>query len=411
MIVEVIAVGTELLLGQIINSNTSIMGAALAEQGIDAHYQQTVGDNLSRIATAIRVALDRSDAVVMTGGIGPTQDDITREAVCEVTGRELIFSEDYADQLKEWWSRRGREMPQSNLRQAYHPDGAEMIPNPRGTAPGLMLEHEGKLIFCVPGVPAEMEHLMLTEVVPRLVKAMGSQQVIASRVIRTWGRPESEVAEILDDLYTSSVNPSLAFLASNSEIKIRVTAKAATAAEARLLIEPMEREVVARLGETVFGSDDETIERVLLRLLSDLGYTIGTAESMTGGMVSARLTELPGSSDVVKGGLVAYASELKQRLLGLADVTEVVTTDAALAMAQGARNLLDVDVAIAVTGSAGPEPLEKPVGTVIVGVATPADARARELRFSGDRERLRTYGTAAALHLARLALIGKWWKE
>ncbi|MGH8948173.1 MAG: competence/damage-inducible protein A [Acidimicrobiia bacterium] len=411
MIVEVIAVGTELLLGQIINSNTSTMGTALAERGIDAHYQQTVGDNLTRIASAIRVALDRSDAVVMTGGIGPTQDDITREAVCEVTGQELVYSEDYADHLREWWSRRGREMPRSNLRQAYYPDGAEMLPNPRGTAPGLVLEHEGKLIFCVPGVPAEMEHLMFAEVLPRLVARSGDQQVIASRLIRTWGRPESEVAEILDDLYTSSVNPSLAFLASNSEIKIRLTAKAETSAAARLLIEPMEMEVRSRLGDTVFGSDDETIERVLLHLLSERGYTIGTAESMTGGMVSARLTELSGSSAVVKGGLVAYDSELKQWLLGLADVTEVVTAGAALAMARGAQDLLDVDVAVSVTGSAGPEPMEKPVGTVIIGVATPDDVRARELRFSGDRERLRTYGTAAALHLTRLALIGRWWKE
>jgi nicotinamide-nucleotide amidase len=411
VIVEVIAVGTELLLGQIVNSNTSTMGAALAERGIDAHYQQTVGDNLTRIADAIRVAIGRSDAVVMTGGIGPTQDDITREAVCEVTGREMVFSEDYADRLQEWWSRRGREMPQSNLRQAYYPEGAEMLPNPRGTAPGLALEHEGKLIFCVPGVPAEMEYLMFAEVLPRLASASGEEQVIASRLIRTWGRPESEVAEILDDLYTSSVNPSLAFLASNSEIKIRVTAKAETAAEARLLIEPMETAVRSRLGDSVFGLDDETIERVLMQLLSERGYTVGTAESMTGGMVSARLTDLPGSSAVVKGGLVAYDSELKHRLLGLTDITEVVTTDAAVAMARGARALLDVDVAIAVTGSAGPEPMEKPVGTVIVGVATPDDVRARELRFSGDRERLRTYGTAAALHLARLALIGRWWKE
>lgn len=411
MIVEVIAVGTELLLGQIVNSNTSTMGAALAERGLDAHYQQTVGDNLGRIASAIKVALGRSDAVVITGGIGPTQDDITREAVSEVTGRELVFNEEYADHLREWWARRGREMPESNLRQAFHPAGAEMLPNPKGTAPGLVVEHEGKLIFCVPGVPAEMEHLMFAEVLPRLAAASGDQQVIASRLIRTWGRPESEVAEILDDLYTGSVNPSLAFLASNSEIKIRITAKTATEAEARRLIEPMELEVRSRLGDSVFGSDDETIERVLLRLLSDLDYTIGTAESMTGGMVTARLTDLPGSSAVVKGGLVAYDSELKQRLLGVADVGEVVTLEAAVAVARGARALLGVDVAISVTGSAGPDPLEKPVGTVIIGVATPDEARARELRFSGDRERVRTYGTAAALQLARLALIGKWWKE
>ena len=409
MIVEVLAVGTELLLGQIVNSNTSTMGAALAERGFDAHYQQTVGDNLERISSAIRTALGRADALIITGGIGPTQDDITREAVCHVTGLEMVFSEEYAEHLREWWARRGREMPESNLRQAQHPKGAELLPNPRGTAPGLALQHEGKWIFCVPGVPAEMENLLFTEVLPRLGAEAGDEQVIASRLIRTWGRPESEVAEILDDLYTGSVNPSLAFLASNSEIKVRITAKAGTAPEARRLIEPMEQEVRSRLGDSVFGSDDETIERVLLRLLSDLEYTIGTAESMTGGMVTARLTDLPGSSAVVKGGLVAYDAELKRKLLGVSDISHVVDEETAMTVARGAQALLGVDVAVSVTGSAGPQALEKPVGTVVIGVATPVEARAREMRFSGDRERIRTYATAAALQLTRLALIGKWW--
>jgi nicotinamide-nucleotide amidase len=369
-----------------------------------------VGDNLGRISGAIRTALDRSDAVVITGGIGPTQDDMTREALADVTGRELIFSEEYADRLREWWARRGRVMPESNMRQAYYPDGAEMLENPRGTAPGLMLDHDGKPIFCVPGVPAEMEYLLATEVIPRLMKAAGPEQVIASVLLRSWGRPESEVAEVLDDLYTGSVNPSLAFLASNSEIKIRITAKAPTTEDAHDLIEPMEAEVRSRLGESIFGTDDETIERVLLRLLADRGQTIGTAESMTGGMVTARLTELPGSSAVVKGGVVAYATELKQKLLDLPDVTGVVTEEAAVALARGAQSLLGVDVAISVTGSAGPEPLEKPVGTVMIGVATPEDARARELRFTGDRDRIRAFGSTAALHLARLGITGRWWK-
>ncbi len=409
MIVEVLAVGTELLLGQIVNSNAAVIGAALAERGFDAHYQQTVGDNLDRIAGAIRVALDRADAVIITGGIGPTQDDITREALCEVTGRKLVFDEAYAGDLREWWSRRGREMPESNLRQASHPDGAVLIPNPRGTAPGLALEFEGKRIFCVPGVPAEMEFLVLNEVLPRLASTL-DDQVIANRLLRTWGRPESEVAELLDDLYTGSINPSLAFLASNAEIKLRITAKASTATEASLLIEPMEREVRARLGDGIFGVDDETIERVLLRLLTNLDYKIGTAESMTGGLVTARLTELPGSSAVVKGGLVAYDPELKQKLLGITDVRQVVTEEAAMGIARGAQSLLAVDVAVSVTGSAGPEPLEKPVGTVYIGVATPDDVRAKELRFTGDRERVRSYSATAALHLTRLALIGKWWK-
>ena len=410
MIVEVIAVGTELLLGQIVNTNAAVIGAAMAERGLDAHFQQVVGDNLSRISTAIKVGLDRSDAVVITGGIGPTQDDMTREALADVTGQALVFSEEYAGQLREWWARRGREMPESNLRQAYRPEGAVMLPNPRGTAPGLMVEHEGKPIFCVPGVPAEMEHLMATEVLPRLATASGSEKVIASVLLRTWGRAESEVAELLDDLYTGSVNPSLAFLASNSEIKIRMTAKAETAVEARSLIEPMEMEVRSRLGESIFGTDEETIERVLLRLLSERGLTIGTAESMTGGLVTARLTDLPGSSAVVKGGVVAYQTELKQRLLGLPDVPGVVTEEAAVALATGARALLDVDVALSVTGSAGPDPLEKPVGTVMIGVATPEGARAREMHFTGDRDRIRAFGATAALHLARLAIVGRWWK-
>ena len=409
MIIEVIAVGTELLLGQIVNSNVATIGVGLTERGFDAHYQQTVGDNVERIATSIKLALDRADAVIITGGIGPTQDDITREAVCEATGSKMVFNEEYADNLRQWWASRGTQMPESNLRQAYHPAAAELLPNPRGTAPGLALEHDGKLIFCVPGVPAEMEHLLSNEVLPRLVEASGEQAVIASRLVRTWGKPESHVAEILDDLYEST-NPSIAFLASAGEIKIRITAKADTNSAAMSLIEPVEAEVTGRLGPIVFGTDDETIERVLLNLLVNLDYTIGTAESMTSGLVSARLTHLPGSSAVVKGGLFAYDSELKQRLLGVSDVSSVVSTETALEMAAGARALLGVDVAVAVTGSAGPAPLEKPVGTVVIAVATPTDAKARELRYSGDRERIRAHATTAALQLTRLGLIGRWWK-
>ncbi|MCH8984600.1 MAG: competence/damage-inducible protein A [Acidobacteria bacterium] len=410
MIVEVIAVGTELLFGQIINTNTATIGAALAERGLDAHFQQTVGDNLERIASSISTALDRADAVILTGGIGPTQDDITREAVCAATGLPMVFNDEYAERLREWWAGRGKTMPKSNLRQAYHPEGAELMMNPRGTAPGLAISHGGKLIFCVPGVPAEMEFLLANDVIPRLVAASGEEKVIVSRLIRTWGRSESDVAETLDDLFEGA-NPSIAFLASASEIKVRITAKADSTVEALTLIEPVETEVRSRLGNTVFGIDDETIERVLLRLLSDLGYTIGTAESMTGGLVAARLTDLPGSSAVVRGGLVAYTNELKQRLLGVEDISSVVDAATAVEMATGAQSLLDVDVAVAVTGSAGPDPLEKPPGTVVIAVATPEDARAKELRYSGDRERIRAYGTTAALQLARLALIGSWWKH
>jgi len=410
VIVEVVAVGTEILLGQIVNTNASYIGAALAERGFDANYQQVVGDNHDRLTQSIELAISRSDAVIITGGIGPTQDDLTREAVAAATGRDLVFSESYADHLREWWESRGRVMPESNLQQAEHPEGAELLMNPKGTAPGLAIDHQDTLMFCVPGVPAEMEYLVEEEVLPRLVVHAGATSVLSSRLLRTWGRSESDVAETLDDIYRSSTNPSLAFLASGGEIKVRITAKADDQRSADALIEPMENEVRALLGESVFGADDETIERVLLDLLDSLGYTIASAESMTGGLVTAALTSLPGSSAVVKGGLVAYDSDLKKTLLGIEDVSTVVTTETAEAMAQGGRRLLGADVVVSVTGSAGPAAMEKPPGTMVIGVATPDHVQAKELRMVGDRERIRTYAVTNALQFTRLALIGKWWK-
>lgn len=407
---EVIAVGTELLLGQIVNSNATHIGATLAEHGYDAHFQQVVGDNVDRIAETIELAAGRADAVIITGGIGPTQDDMTREAVSEAFDLPMEFSDSYAEHLRGWWERRGRVMPESNLQQAEHPAGAELLMNPKGTAPGLAIDHEGTLIFVVPGVPAEMTHLLQEEILPRLAARGGKSAVLTSRLLRTWGRSESDVAEILDDIYRGSANPSLAFLASGGEIKIRLTAKADSRPDALAMIEPLENEVRSRLGEAVFGTDDETIERVLLRLLNDRGFTIGTAESMTGGLVSAALTSLPGSSAVVGGGLVAYDSELKRQLLGVEDTSAIVTREVAEQMARGGRELLGADVAVSVTGSAGPEPLEQPPGTFWIGVSTPDHTQAREMKMVGDRERVRTYATTAALHLTRLALIGKWWR-
>lgn len=409
VIVEVIAVGTELLLGQIVNTNALFIGAALADHGLDAHFQQVVGDNLDRVSTAIRTAVDRSDAVIITGGIGPTRDDLTREALCEATGREMVFNEDYALELRAMFEVRGREMPESNLRQAEHPEGSELMSNPKGSAPGIALEHEGSVVFCVPGVPREMQHMMTEEVVPRIAARSDGPSVVKSRLLRTWGQSESMIAEILDDLYVASTNPSVAFLASAGEIKIRITAKAESQEKATDLIEPVEAEVKTRLAPWYFGTDDETVHRLIFRHLGDKGWTIGTAESMTGGLVSASLTAEPGASKYVMGGVVAYDEELKRRFLGVSDVDAVVNEETALEMALGGRKLLETDVVVAVTGSAGPEPMEKPVGTVIIAVATPEDARARELHLPGDRERIREYGTTSALHVARLGISGKWW--
>lgn len=407
MIVEVVAVGTELLLGQIVNTNAAYIGAALADRGHDAHYQQVVGDNLGRLADTLRLAMSRAGAVIITGGIGPTQDDLTREALCAATGREMVASKEYEEELRAWFAARGRTMSESNLRQAQHPEGAELLANPKGTAPGIYLEHGGCKVFCVPGVPAEMEHLITNEVLPRIEDEGGS--VLLSRVIRLWGRPESEVAEQLNDLYVGSTNPSIAFLAGSGEIKIRITAKTTDIETARALIGPMESTIRDRLGEAVFGADDETAEAILLGLLRIKGWSIATAESMTAGLVAAALTAAPGSSDTVRGGVVTYWSEAKGELLGVTDTSRVVTAETAAEMAEGARRLFGAEVAVSVTGEAGPEPAEKPVGTVFIGVATPERTAVRELRMPGDRERIRSFAVTSAVHLTRLAVSGRWW--
>jgi nicotinamide-nucleotide amidase len=413
MIVEVIAVGTELLLGQIVNSNAAFIGRALAEAGLDAYYEVTVGDNVDRVASTIRHALGRADAVIITGGIGPTQDDLTREAICAATGREMWFSEDYAAELRDRFAAAGRVMPENNLRQAEYPAGATLLPNPKGSAPGIRLDHEGRLIYCVPGVPAEMELLVQSQVIPDLRRAAGIDEVLESRVLRTWGMSESQVAEILDDLYQATTNPSVAFLASAGEIKVRISAKAGSHQEAVALTAPVEEEVRSRLGSLVFGADDDTIEEVLLRTLNAAGWSIATAESVTGGLVAARLTDIPGASTVFRGSVVAYSPEVKQRLLGVPEelISEhgVVSEAVAEAMAVGAARLLESDVAVGLTGSAGPDRLEQDVGTVAIGVSTPERSAARTMRLPGDRERVRAYASTAALHLARRAVAGEWW--
>jgi nicotinamide-nucleotide amidase len=409
VIVEVIAVGTELLLGQIVNGNASVIGTALAERGFDAHYQVVVGDNLERVMAAIRTALDRADAVIITGGIGPTQDDLTREAISAALARPMKFSEEYAATLRKRWAQSGRVMPSSNLRQAEYPEGAEMLPNPKGTAPGLALEHEGRLLFALPGVPEEMEYMLEQEVFPLLAKAAGAEAVVKSRILRSWGRSESQVGELLADLYGGSTNPSIAFLASGGEIKIRVTAKAMTVNEAHAMIAPFEDEIRRLLHPSVFGADEETIENIVAGLLEERGWTIGTAESATGGLVAARLSAIPGASRWFRGSIVAYAPDLKRSLLGVGDLsTGLVSEPTVMAMAAGARTALGADVALAVTGSAGPDPLEQPVGTMVLAVATPDGEISRTTRFPGDRERIRTYATTAALHLVRHALSGEW---
>ncbi len=410
MIVEILAVGTELLLGQIVNSNATRIGERLADAGLD-HFQQTVvGDNEARIAVAIGAACSRAEALIITGGLGPTKDDLTREAIARAAGVELIFDPDQADRLRERWAVGGRVMPESNLQQAERPDGSTLIANPKGTAPGIRLRIADTWVFALPGVPAEMIPMLEDSVIPFLG---GGDSAVVSRLLRTWGESESAIGERLGDLYDGSTNPTIAFLASGGEIKIRVTAKAATRDEAWALIAPMEATVRERLDNRIFGVDDDTVEVVILRMLKERGWTLGTAESATGGLIAGRITSVPGASRVFRGSIVSYAAEVKESLLGVPAhvIAEhgVVSEPVAIAMAGGARRQLGADVVVAVTGSAGPDPQDRPVGTVVVSVATPDGTQVRTLTLPGDRERVRTFASTAALHLSRMSLQGVAW--
>ncbi len=412
MIVEVIAVGTELLYGQTVNTNAATIGSRLADAGLEHWHSSVVGDNPDRMEDAIRLAMSRADALVITGGLGPTQDDITREAIAAATGRPLVFSDEYADRLRRWWASRGREMPESNLKQAEYPDGADLMDNPKGTAPAIRIEAKGTLIFAVPGVPAELEVLLDMYVIPDL-RERSDARVVLNRVLRTYGESESRVGELLDDLYDDG-NPSMAFLATAAEIKIRLTAKAETREAAEALLAPLENEVRKRLGTLVFGTDDETIENIIMKLALDRGWSVATAESATGGMLAARITAIPGASAVFRGAIVAYAEDVKRGVLGvpaaLIEEHGVVSEPVAVAMADGAAAVLGADVVISVTGSAGPDPQERPVGTMVIAVRTPERSMARTVSLPGDRERIRAYTTTGALQLARLAMSGEWWQ-
>jgi nicotinamide-nucleotide amidase len=365
------------------------------------------------VTDAVLGAVERADALIITGGIGPTPDDITREALCAAAGVEMRFDDDYAGRLRAYWERRGRTMPVSNLRQAEYPEGASFVVNEKGTAPGLRIRVRGAWVFALPGVPQEMLVMLDRDVIPFLLRASGSGGgALVSRVIRTWGESESRVAEVLDDL-AGSANPTVAFLASSGEIKVRLTARAAGEEEAARLLDPLEAEVRRRLGDRVFAVGTDPIESLVLDLAAERGWKVATAESATGGMVAARLSSGPGASTVFVGSVVAYATEVKHSVLGVprSVIAEhgVVSEATALGMARGAAGRLGADVVVAVSGSAGPEPLEAPVGTMVVAVVTPEGARSKLLRMPGDRERATTLTTTAALQLTRLALQGRWW--
>lgn len=402
---DVLAIGTELLLGQIIDSNSAWIGGELAANGIDSLVQVKVGDNVERIAVQLERLLERADAVVLCGGLGPTHDDLTRGAIAAVMGAELELDTDVADVIRRMFDARGRRMPDNNLRQAMVPSGASVIHQTRGTAPGLicpvLIGGVDKVMYAVPGVPHEMRDMIQRAVIPDLRRRQGDEAVIVSRVLRTWGESESGLNERLDDVIDELERPdtpTLAFLASGWEgLKVRLTAKGASRDECIAQLAQWEGVVRERIGEIVFGVDDETMESVVLDLCRTRGLTLATAESVTGGLVAARLTEVPGSSDVFRGAIVSYATDVKQTLLGVGD-GPVVSERAAREMAHGVRRRLAADVGLALTGVAGPAEQDgQPVGTLFFAMVGPDFDDVVHARLGGLRDQMRQFSVITAL--------------
>jgi nicotinamide-nucleotide amidase len=410
MRVEVVAVGTELLLGQIADTNSAWLGEHLAASGIDSHFHQAVGDNHNRIVLSLRTALARSDAVIVCGGLGPTQDDITREAIAEVMNVPIDRDDSLIDAIRTVFLVRNREMPPSNLRQADVPRGATPIPQVMGTAPGLICPVGNKVVYAVPGVPYEMSEMFERAILPDLLSRSGEKATIVSRVIRVWGLSESGLADLLapriEALDAMGGNPTIAFLASGIEgIKVRITAKAPDPAAAGALLDSEQKQVIALVGDAVFSADDRSMEEAVADALVASGLTLGIAESLTGGLVASRLVEVEGASAWFKGSIVSYASDVKRSLLAVPD-GPVVSEVAARAMASGAQRVLGSDIGLALTGVAGPAEQDgQPPGTVFVGLAFPdGEPEGVELHLPGDRQRVRQYATISALDQMRRRL-------
>jgi nicotinamide-nucleotide amidase len=407
---EVIGVGTEILLGQICNDNAQWISQRLAEIGVDVLYHQAVGDNLDRMAAAFRLAASRADAVILTGGLGPTQDDVTREGLAEAFGLRLVRRPEIEAWLRDRFARLGRDMPESNLRQADVPENARFIVPERGTAPGLIVMTGEKRVYAVPGVPSEMREMMLGTILPELAE-LGGGGALVSRIVRVAGMSESRIAEVLDDLFRGSINPTIAYLAGGGEVKVRITAKASTRAEAEALADPIAQEVATRLGDHAYTTVDEDLEQVVGRLLKARAKTVATAESLTGGGLAVRLSLAPGASMYFKGSAVCYTAEAKRRVLGVSEETlngpGAVSEECAREMARGARRIFEADVAVSLTGVAGPEPHDdKPVGTVCVGLAAEGTDESRCFRAPGDRDMVRRWAEQAGLDLLRRYLSG-----
>ncbi|HEX9036527.1 MAG TPA: competence/damage-inducible protein A [Ktedonobacterales bacterium] len=403
---EILSIGAEILLGHISDTNATYLAQRLSAMGIDLYFVSQVGDNLERLSETLQRARGRADVVITTGGLGPTEDDLTREAICDALGETPSVDPALEARLRAFFAGRGITMPERNLKQAWLIPSAAPLANPRGTAPGWWVERDGKIIISMPGVPSEMTRMWVREAEPRLRPRTGA--TLFTRILRVAGVGESTVEERLGDL-THSLNPTIATYAKQDAVDVRISAKAATEEEARAQVEALEARARAAIGErNVFGVDGETPAGVALRALIERGLTLATMESCTGGLLASLITDVPGSSAAFRGGIVSYATDVKESEGVPAEILAehgAVSVETARAMAQAARSRLGASVGVGVTGVAGPDEQEgKPVGEVHIAVAGDWGVRDTSQMFSGGREAIKSRAAYTALNLLRLVL-------
>lgn len=403
---EIIAIGSELLTPEKTDTNSLWLTRELNDIGIEVMLKTIVGDDGARLEEAVCDAMRRSDIVITTGGLGPTADDITREFTAKALGRELIYHDDIEVQLRERFRNWSREMPEINKRQAFVIEGAAVLPNPNGSAVGMMVEQEQKILAILPGPPRENQPMFTDHVLPTIRRYAGKVYV-SRRLLRVSGMGESAVDEIAAPIYTKAANTQTSILFNKSEVEIHIAAKGNDPAATKASADALAERLAAALGTAVFSTNGETLEQVVGESLKQNGQTLSVAESCTGGLIARRLTEVPGSSEFFMEGAVTYSNEAKMRTLGVsADILSnfgAVSSECAEAMAIGMRNYAGTDLAISVTGIAGPGggTLEKPVGTVFLGIASKDGARTQKIVLPGDRYLVRWRASSAALDLLR----------
>jgi len=406
---EIIAVGTELLLGNIVNTNAQYLSQKLADLGIDVYYHVVVGDNLKRLTETIKTSLERSDIVITSGGLGPTADDITKEGAAQAMGLKLLPDEESIERIKKMFSSTGRIMTENNIKQGYIPEGAVVLENNNGTAPGVLIEKEGKIVIMLPGPPKELYPMFESKVLPYLKSKTDS--TIRSKVLRVIGVGESAVEHMLKDIFDSQANPTIAPYAKDGEVHLRITAKTGIPEEADSLIAEMEQKVRAILGDNIYGCNEETLEEAVLKLLQKKNLTISLAESCTGGLVASRLTDIPGASASLISGVISYSNESKINMLKVKEETirkyGAVSPQTAEEMAVGAKRLSNTDIGLSITGIAGPDggSVEKPVGLCYIGIAIGKSVNVQKIMLTGNRNRIRWGSSSRALDFLRRELL------